>query len=169
MAKVIIFSRVFPSYHPKKGEPTYFIEKFLKGCPDQITPIWRSEENRVKLLQLELRKWNDFHPKYHTIRAGNRFKPGDYFSPRVWYGKPYKSKQMTIGADTLIVKTYDFEIDLNGVYSIDGKYIDEETYPVLAMNDGLTEEDMQFWFMPNYDKPKEFHGQIIIWNDIVNY
>jgi hypothetical protein len=27
MAKVITFSRFFPAYHPRKGEPTYFVEK----------------------------------------------------------------------------------------------------------------------------------------------
>lgn len=34
--------------------------------------------------------------KHHTIRAGNRFKTGDYFSPRVWSGSPYNSKQLNM-------------------------------------------------------------------------
>jgi hypothetical protein len=25
--KPILFSRFFPAYHPKKGQPTYFVEK----------------------------------------------------------------------------------------------------------------------------------------------
>lgn len=31
MAKVITFSRTFPSYHPKAGQPTYFVEKFYNS------------------------------------------------------------------------------------------------------------------------------------------
>lgn len=31
MAKVITFSRVFPSYHPKAGQPTYFVEAIYKA------------------------------------------------------------------------------------------------------------------------------------------
>lgn len=41
--------------------------------------------------------------KYHTIRAGNRFKKGDYFSPRIWTDKPYASKQYQFHPDILIV------------------------------------------------------------------
>jgi len=31
MARVITFSTKFPSYHSKKGEPTYFVEAFYKS------------------------------------------------------------------------------------------------------------------------------------------
>lgn len=37
MSKVITFSRVFPAYHPKKGQPTYFIEKIYAGIADSTT------------------------------------------------------------------------------------------------------------------------------------
>ena len=29
MARIITFSRTFPAYHPKAGEPTYFVEMIL--------------------------------------------------------------------------------------------------------------------------------------------
>jgi hypothetical protein len=31
MSRVITFSRVFPSYHPRKGEATFFVESVLKS------------------------------------------------------------------------------------------------------------------------------------------
>lgn len=107
--------------------------------------------------------------KHHTIRAGNRWKVGDKFSPRVWSGKPRNSKQIIIAPDIEIKKVFDFEMDLNGIYSINGKYISHKSYHKLANNDGLTEVDMQFWFMPNMNKPKEFKGQIICWDENINY
>lgn len=71
--------------------------------------------------------------------------------------------------DIEILKIWDFEMDLNCVYSINGKYTSEQDDYNLAMNDGLSEYDMQFWFMPNMNKPKAFKGQIICWNDKIIY
>ena len=31
MAKVITVSRTFPDYHPKAGQPTYFVEQILNA------------------------------------------------------------------------------------------------------------------------------------------
>lgn len=161
MAKVLTFSRVFPAYHPKAGQPTYFVEKIYNSlfARNNLMDYPKGLEVNESILET----------KHHTIRAGNRFKVGDYFSPRVWSGKPYNSKQIIIAPDIQVKKVWDFEIDLNCVYSIDGKYTSEQTDYDLAMNDGLTESEMQFWFMPNMNKPKEFKGQIICWNESVNY
>ena len=93
MSRVITFSRHYPSYHPRKGELTYFEYKVCRS-------IWD-----LKLFSdSDLIYYPDFPayvayghpPKCHTIRAGHRFKPGDWFSPRVWSGKPYNSKQIII-------------------------------------------------------------------------
>ena len=64
--KYIMLSRFFPATHPRKGEPTGFIEKILKG------------------------------EKIHTIRANSRghYQDGDELSLRYWSGKPYCSKQV---------------------------------------------------------------------------
>lgn len=167
MSKVITFSRYYPSYHPKKGQKTFFAEKVMAAfaelpgydgkIPDEFTD-W---------------DWYEYYngsPKWHTIRAGKRFKVGDKFSPRIWTGKPYQSKQQILWShDVVVKKTFDFKMDLNGVYSIDGYYLDNEQYPLLANNDGLTEDDLFHWFMPNYSKPIEFLGQIICWNPDIDY
>lgn len=161
MAKVITFSRTYPSYHPKKGQQTYFVEKLYNSLYSKNNLMDYPKELDVDESILGI--------KHHTIRAGNRWKKGDFFSPRIWSGKPYNSKMITLAPDIEIKNIWDFEMDLNGVYSINGKYTDEETNYRLASNDGLTEIDMQFWFMPNMDKPKIFKGQIICWTGNINY
>ena len=45
MSRVLILSRQFPKYHPKSGEDTFFVEKFLKSvygfkeCLDNPSPF----------------------------------------------------------------------------------------------------------------------------------
>lgn len=178
MSKVITFSRTFPAYHPKAGQSTFFVEKLwasLLNSPQQFdAPISEYIYDVGALIGYDYADTafnvvENSWPKNHTIRAGNRWKVGDKFSPRVWSGKPYNSKQIIIAPDIEIEKIWDFEMDLNGVYSINGKYTSEQEDYDLALNDGLTEYEMQFWFMPNYNKPKEFKGQIICWNENINY
>lgn len=168
MAKVITFSRTFPAYHPKAGQPTYFVEKF-----------WESQQRQEVLTKYiqDYKSSNDFNytkygAKHHTIRAGKRRKEGDYFSPRVWSGKPYNTSQIIIAPDTLITKIYDFEINDRGYVFINGKrlWTDLSTPLIkdikeIATNDGLSSEDLLAWFK----YPKPFSGQIICWNESVNY
>lgn len=174
MAKVITFSRTFPTYHPKKGKGTNFIEKFLtsiglenltkKQFEDCETLIC-GEAKGVLPEMIEL-----YTPKHHTIRAGNRFKAGDYFSPRVWSGKPYNSKQIILAPDTEIKKVWNFKINRGGFYINDRLYDGEmeghfELLEEIAKNDGLNRHDLIAWFK----YPKSFDGQIICWNKNVNY
>ena len=108
MSKVITFSTTFPTYHPKAGEPTFFVEK-----------IWESIRTKSNIdspqyhyckFEFDLMHWMKYSPKHHTIRAGNRWKAGEKFSPRVWSGKPYNSKQITIAPDIEINKVWNIEI-----------------------------------------------------------
>lgn len=100
-----MFSRVFPSYHPRAGELTYFIDKILLSMSGNGETLFDdgSETSFIKL-----------SPKHHTIRAGHRWKVGDKFSPRIWSGKPYRSKQITIAANIEVKQTWDFERDEDG-------------------------------------------------------
>jgi hypothetical protein len=169
--KVITFSRTFPSTHPRKGEPTLFVEKIWQGLntfPLTVSEIVADADPRLEE-QLKNHFTKVYDPKWHTIRKGNRWKVGDWFHPRVWSGKPYRSKQVDISIPIEIKKIWEFEMDLNGVYSLDGKYLNNDLYEEFALNDGLSEEDMQFWFMPNYNKPKQFKGQVICWSEKINY
>jgi len=173
--KVITFSRTFPGYHPRKGEQTNFVEKIWEGL------------NRCQHTADEWRRWNvselerrlpecvntyaahDFTPKYHTVRAGHRWKVGDWFSPRVWSGKPYNSKQIQFAPDIQIKKVWRLTIDTEGLFYLDGKLF---AYPnsdfalvPLAKNDGLEMTDFLNWFK----YPCFFDGQIISWNESIEY
>lgn len=191
MSKVITFSRVFPYYHPKAGEPTYFVEKLHYNIWSQISDEWIDAQSMiydlnkhlprdivfdfVESLEMEL----DFNElsKGHTIRSGYRFKAGDLFSPRVWgndvnpkSGKsgPYHSKQVIIAPDIQIPKVWGFDIaGQDGKFFIDqspftsrGMFLGE-----LAKNDGLTGNDFKAWFK----HPKPFTGQIICWDESIEY
>jgi hypothetical protein len=160
MARVITFSRYFPSYHPKAGEPTLFVEKFWNSIYDDLSDIPFELARELKIVDCD-------EAKHHTIREGKRFKAGDYFSPRVWSGKPYASKQIKIAHDIKIRKVWDFELTFDDLF-----YINEELYAyssshdaleTLARNDGLEQVDLLNWF----NKP--FEGQIICWNKDIEY
>lgn len=102
--------------------------------------------------------------KKHTIRAGSRWKVGDKFSPRVWSGKPRHSKQIIIAPDIEIKKGWSFTRDLfTPTFYLDGHPVGDELLSAIAANDGLTVDDFKAWF----NKP--FEGQVICWNDSVNY
>jgi hypothetical protein len=105
-------------------------------------------------------------PKYHTIRAGHHFKVGDFFSPRVWSGKPYASKQIQFAPDIAVKKVWDFEIR-DYRYWLNRKWIGSTSDKMLeiAINDGLGLDDLHSWFK----YPKPFYGQIICWNENINY
>lgn len=188
MSKIITFSRQFPSYHPRKGEPTYFVEKIYKSIlkPTDHVPITGIEES------LSLFALMDADPKFHTIRAGHRFKAGDWLTPKVWGNDinpksgrsgPYHSKPITFAPDIQVKKTWDFEMDINGVCAIakPGEQVIytfeyDDLYPdsldnEIAKNDGLSPEDFYWWFSgsPDFKKNEGFQGQIICWNDQIEY
>lgn len=181
MSGVITFARQFPVYHPRKGEPTFFPEKVVEGLirlgsyditDNQLSFVTQSEES--------LRR--DFvWPKWHTIRAGNRWKAGDTFSPRVWSGKPYNSPQIIIAPDIEIVKTWEIEIGPSeGQYPSIWLNKDELIYQEdsarnayfirvidqIAKNDGLSRKDLLDWF--RFPKPSG-PMQVICWNPDINY
>lgn len=191
MAKVITFSRTYPSYHPKAGQPTYFVEKFHYSIWSTISDKWMDAQSMlydlnkhlprnivfdfVESLEMEI-DFNDLS-KGHTVRKGKRFKAGDWFAPRVWghdiniksgRSGPYHSQQIRIAPDIHIPKTWDFDISGN-----DGKFfIDESPFTArgvfvneLAKNDGLTTDDFKSWFK----HPEPFSGQIICWNETIDY
>lgn len=162
MSKVITFSRVFPKYHPKAGQPTYFVEKvykslFIMKC---VPPELATDFNFAVMND------ENYKAKHHTIRNGNRWKVGDKFSPRVWSGKPYNSKQIILSDDVKIEKIFNIKIEVEGNFHtayIDGKNVNQETMEIVAMNDGLSLSELYNWFN------KSFEGQIICWSDAISY
>lgn len=187
MSKVITFSRFFPKYHPRAGQQTFFVEKIYSAIgvggeylhiplPDVDNFMYNHDENY-------------FEPKLHTIRAGNRFKVGEKFSPRVWSGKPYASKQIIIADDIEVKHTWDFKIvtedddgenDWSFVEFLGKQYTaygyggyDDKKMVEIAKNDGLEIKDFYDWFLTGRTKnqrinneSKIFNGQIICWGDV---
>lgn len=162
MSKVMTFSRCFPATHPRKGMPTFFVEKILKSMEESEG----KNETVDYLVRLGLIDWwhhKDFAPKKHTIRKGHRFKIGDKFSPRIWTGKPYKSNQFIIYHDLEVRETYDFMTDGKGNYFINRVLISREELEILAHNDGLMISDFEAWFS------EPFSGQVICWVECPEY
>lgn len=167
MARVITFSTVFPSYHPKAGQPTYFVEKLICGFLELDKPGYGTEDIKYLRDKKVLKVSNlTTENKYHTIRAGHRWKVGDKFSPRVWSGVPYNSPQIIIGPDIEILKIWPFGMRMRGSYK---EFYSGDTDLTggsivrIAMNDGLSSDDLYWWFQ------KPFEGQIICWNENIEY
>lgn len=166
MAKVITFSRTFPAYHPRQGEPTFFVEQIYNSLFSKNNLMYYPVGLEINDTIMGVKK--------HTIRAGNRWKVGDKFSPRVWSGKPYNSPQIIIAPDMEIKKVWDLEFAgismemTNCTLGTKEFYKpEEEIFPQLATNDGLSYQDFLDWFKPYvFDG---FKGQIICWNENVNY
>lgn len=164
----MMFATVCPHYHPKKGEPTWFVEKICAGLADKGIlvgdPFWKG-------LDCDFHKYYNGVPKWHTIRVGSRWQVGDYFKPLIWSGKPYRSKTIQIASPIMVEKAWKIKFDECGVISINGFYDYSEIVAadsfmeVLARNDGLSEEDLHFWFPLG----KSFEGQIICWNKNIEY
>lgn len=160
MSRVITFSVKYPSYHKRKGEATYFVEKIVKGLHFLKLPI----EDQNPSFDEEM--YHIIEPKFTTIRSGNRWKVGDKFSPRAWSGRPYASKQITFAPDIEIKKVWDFEIDIDeGLPSVYINGLLKQDLDELAKNDGLTVEDLKAWFK----WPTPFSGQIVCWGKTINY
>lgn len=180
---VLTFSRHFPAYHPKAGDTTHFVEKIhssLGIVGDNRADI----EEHIALLNIQLfvdKKelivsftdsidWeNEFLPKHHTIRAGHRFKAGDWFSPRVWSGQPYRSKQIIIAPPIQVKKVWDFDL-MKGtdkwILCLNGVQRERDLLLEIAQNDGLDLSDLLAWF--KFPKPTT-NCQIICWNDKITY
>lgn len=187
--KVITFSRQFQSKHPRKGEDTYFVEAILT----QLAGVDYTSHNYFMLLcelnpLLPETLLHEFHyslseniePKSHTIRAGNRFKEGESFSPRIWSAKPYASKQIIFAPPVELKKTWNYEVRvsnegverwfLNGTSVSESneymqQWFNENLIKEIAKNDGLELSDFLNWF----NHPSNFSGQIICWNENIKY
>jgi hypothetical protein len=168
MSKVITFSRTFPKKHPKEGKPTYFLEKVQGSLYNLGYDL--SEYIKYPETHMANNHWDE-EPKNHTIRSGNRWKVGDKFSPRVWTGIPYKSKMYQFAPDVEIKKIWDIEIN-QWEFIINGKSFYKQhvsqwhvNIEQLAKNDGLSCGELYDWFK----LPNNFKGQIICWNESINY
>lgn len=191
MSKVIIFSEYYPKYHPRAGEPTFFVEKIWQGLSNLGLNLSEMEEFMSPALDMQSERFIQSDPddwiklvKYHTIRRGNRWKVGDWFSPRVWSGIPYRSKQIQFAPDIQVKKVWKILVWWNNTICIwlqdentsewtfiNKSYEQHPSVPLIIRNDGIeTKEDFFSWLTYGLTKTKPaFEGQIICWNDKIVY
>jgi len=179
MSRVLTFSQTFPSKHSKEGKQTFFKEKIWASLADEVEGFKIPDH----CIDWDWYQYYNAIPKRHTIRAGRRWKAGDYFSPRVWgsdlnpkNGKsgPYQSKQIVIAPDIKLVNVWDIEI-LFDRFTIQVP-VKKDTWYLLsagevAQNDGLNVHDFIEWFKlhPKKKKNEPFIGQILCWSKEINY
>jgi len=174
--RVLTFSHHFPAGHPKVGQPTGFVEKVLLG-------LLHSEEITTgRCIELARQVFDKDHPlcsynairayvcnplKFHTIRAGSRWKPGDMASLRVWSGLLRRSKQIEF-AQVEIKRVW--EIEVSEFWFVNGHILEYDQVVELAKNDGLEYSDFVEWFKI-HPKQKDyvFKGQVISWSSEINY
>lgn len=178
--KDLKFSTRFPAYHPKRGEPTFFVPKIMLSLNNNgllAEPNFPYFDYKIYCTKNKLHTDHfneDIIPKGHTVRKGNRFEPGDYFYPRIWTNRPYypgingNPAVIAFTNPVMVVKTYNIEttkpLKDGAIIKINGKSIGSSTIELLAKNDGLSLNDFKHWF----NKPLP-SGQIIIWDDNIRY
>ena len=161
-------SRTFPAYHPKKGQPTYFVEKILwKLKKIDRCDVCRLFNNCEQGTGCESDCFpRDFY-KIHTIRQNVELwqrriseiqKGNATLSIRYWSGKPYNSKQVEIcqlDKDSSVgIQELSFEFnDINYPSIGIPKDIKNYNLETIAKNDGLSLNDFKNWFK-NYDLSK---------------
>jgi len=160
---IITLSKVFPQYHTRKGESTFFADKFAAGQAlyDLQTTIDqmpnRLKENNVFLS--ETRTTGNANSKLHTIRANydlwrNRIdainRGTHELHIRQWSGRPYGSVQeelCVLGAGQVgyqRIKMF-YRLDADRLTAtIDGMPVSD--FEALAHNDGLLYDDWFWWF-----------------------
>ena len=168
MSRVITFARVFPKYHPKAGQPTFFVERLIPAfatvLPFMDIDNWVDGEIASNKIKIDIDKLLALNKKWHTIRAGHRWKPGDKFSPRSWSDKPYASKQVILSPDIEVVETYDVFIDKYKdwwEFRLNTNDLSLDQIELIANNDGLIPIDFYDWF--RMDSVGTFDGQLIAW------
>ena len=192
MKRNITFSRTFPAYHPKAGQPTFFVEGILTQLGiSHINPLyfnWLCENNPKIDVAFLKDFWHSLSKtiqveKSHTIRSHKKpLKAGDYINPVCWAGKPYNKTadgywQIKFAPDVEVKKTWEFKIDKNYYKMLPGDYdmdiiishnfynTSDKIIKQVALNDGLNLPDFLNWFK----YPSEFTGNIYCWNENINY
>lgn len=155
----IKFSTVYPSYHPRKGEPTHFVEKIWTALDFKFETI--AVESFPVICEAHRNFYlKDWAPKRTTIRSGHRWKKGDLFIPKIWTGKPYRSKPIAICDPLEILDVDTFSIRADGEYRLNDMPLLLSELKVIARDDGFDEvDDFELWF--NWKKGQNFEGQRI--------
>ena len=134
---VITLAKTFPAWHPRKGEPTGFLEKFLNG---------QTGNGNAKLHTIRA-NYPLWEKRIREVQNGNAV-----LSVRQWSGRPYASKQVEIARLTALDGVGIQKLELINVYGCNRPIvgIGDANFHGLSNNDGLSYQDWANWFK-NYD------------------
>ena len=170
-------ARVFPATHPKKGQPTHFVEKFLMamkvgyGFTEYFHTLIKlnpdKDEAMLREFWLSLDELVANNPKLHTIRLKNSIKDGQMLqlsaggndiNEKSGRSGPYQSKSINIWEPV--------QVGVQDVYADSGQIILKSravqlNLNVVALGDGLLREDFDSWFLKASGP-----AQIIHWTEL---
>ena len=143
----IMFSRMFPTTHSRRGEPTRFIEKVMLG-------------EKIHLIRRQYDRWKHVADKCAET-------PYDIALCQ-WRATPRRSNHVQIGLMSTrigvqrISMQYFPETD-SIIATVDGQDLDTK---IIAENEGLSLVDFKEWFFgKNRTEHDEFNGCIIHFTD----
>lgn len=144
---VITLSKTFPAWHPRKGEPIEFLERFLNG---------QTGTGDVKKLHTIRANYPLWEKRIREVQNGNAV-----LSVRQWSGRPYASKQVEIAKLNALDGVGIQQLDINNLYGVDRydvwgmnfRFCREIPPGIIAANDGLSLDDWLAWFK-DYDRAK---------------
>lgn len=167
-----------------------------KACElSRQTGIGNFDMHNIRKCKLEP-KGHTIRPG-HKLKPGDFFSPriwGNDINPKSGRSGPYHSKQIIIAPDIEVQKTWNFSIKMYNPYTpppalerinyflsiqvpmpFKGlETISDKPHPMfkeIAKNDGLAYDEFLNWFIldPKFRKTGTFTGQIICWNENINY
>lgn len=126
---VLTFAKQFMKGHPKAGMPTHFEQKIMD------TFSYEGKARKIHTIRGNYPYWKKRIDQVNNDEA--------LLSLRNWKGKPYRSKQHEFlalrkaGYQRISIDTFGF-ITVEGNSSFTNKF--------MANNDGLSENDFDYWF-----------------------
>ena len=137
---VITLAKTFPAWHPRKGEPTEFLEKFLNG---------QTGSGDVKKLHTIRANYPLWEKRIREVQNGKAV-----LSVRQWSGRPYASKQVETASLSALDGVGIQQLDIDNLYGVnryyvwgmDFRYCMEIPPGIIAANDGLSLDDWLAWF-----------------------
>jgi hypothetical protein len=142
---VLTVSRYFPSYHKRKGDRTFFIEKIKPELELNKELPWPYEGEKIHTIRGNYPLWEK---RIEEIQKGNAI-----LSIRYWSGNPYRSKQvefMKLDKSSSIGLQKLTQPDNFAMAVINNTSVDWET---IAKNDGLNFDDFYEWFKNSGSDP----------------
>ncbi|MDB0601096.1 hypothetical protein PL373_08040 [Tenacibaculum maritimum] len=142
--QVVTFSKSFPYYHSKAGEPTNFIEKILK-------------QEKITTIRTNLDRWYNIQEKLNK---------GEYIlSLRYWSDIPYRSKQIEFAkCSSIDIKEVFITNGFSNGFqiSINDSYCYHSEIEKLTKSEGFeNRNDLEGWF-----NKEVFSGAIIEFKEV---